>query len=250
LAFYECDANAVQLVTFNNSKGVFTNKKLREAVSYALDKDAIIMGAKEGVATRAEAPILPGYKGYPENFKGNQFDVEKAKQLMAEAGYANGLKVVMKTIDSEIYTKPTEIIKEQLRKIGIDVQIEVMARGKWMQDVVTNSDYEITFWAIVAPVSDADFCVYSQFYSKNAGGNGNFAECKIPELDKLLDQGRTSQNDAERTQIYEKVCNIIKDENVLVPILIGKRQYATNKDLKGVKINPAMKMYTYDWSWE
>ena len=249
LAFYECDANAIQLVSFNNSKGVFSNKKLREAVSYAIDKEAIIMGAKEGVATSVDAPILPNYAGYPDNFKGNPYDVEKAKQLVAEAGYPNGLKVKMKTIDSEIYIKPTEIIQEQLRKIGIDVEIEIMARGKWMEDVVTNADYDITFWAIVAPVSDADFCMYSQFHSSKTGGNGNFAECKIPELDELLEQGRQSQDPKERVEIYRKACNIIKEESVLVPILLGKRQYATNKDLLGVKINPAMKMYSHDWSW-
>ena len=250
LAFYECDANAIQLISFNNSKGIFSNKKLREAVSYAVDKDAIILGAKEGVATRVEIPIIPGYAGYPENIKGNPYDPEKAKQLLAEAGYPDGFKVKMKTIDSEIYTKPTQIIQDQLRKIGIDVEIEIEERAKWMADIVTNSNYDITFWAIVAVVNDADFCVYTQFNSKNTGGNGNFAECKIPELDVLLEQGRASQNAAERKQIYGEVCNIIKNESVIVPLLMGKRQLATNKDLKGVKINPAMKYYAYDWSWK
>lgn len=249
LAFYECDANAIQLISFNNSKGVFSDKKLREAVSYAIDKEAIIMGAKEGVATSVDAPILPNYAGYPDNFKGNPYDVEKAKQILAEAGYPNGLKVKMKTIDSEIYIKPTEIIQEQLRQIGIDVEIEVMARAKWMEDVVKKANYDITYWAIVAPVSDADFCMYSQFHSSKTGGNGNFAEVKIPELDALLEQGRISQNAEERKVIYEKACNIVKDESVLIPILLGKRQYATSKDLLGVKINAAMKMYSYDWSW-
>jgi peptide/nickel transport system substrate-binding protein len=69
LAFYECDANAIQLISFNNSKGVFSNKKLREAVSYAIDKEAIIMGAKEGVASSVEALYFPIMQGYPDDFR-------------------------------------------------------------------------------------------------------------------------------------------------------------------------------------
>lgn len=249
LAFYECDSNAIYVIFFNNSKGIFSNKKLREAVSYAVDRDAIILGATEGVSTRVETVIMPGYAGYPENFKGNPYDPEKAKQLLAEAGYPNGFKVKMKTIDSDIYTLPTQIIQEQLRKIGIDVEIEIEERGKWMADIATNSNYEITLYAIVAIIYDADFCVYSQFHSSTIGGSGNWSECKIPELDVLLEQGRASQNAAERKQIYREVSNIIKNESIMIPLMQGKRQYATNKDLKGVKINPAMQFYSYDWSW-
>jgi peptide/nickel transport system substrate-binding protein len=83
-------------------------------------------------------------------------------------------------------------------------------------------------------------CIHNSTAAK-PGGNGNFAECKIPELDELLEQGRQSQDPEERVEIYRKACNIVKEESVLVPILLGKRQYATNKDLFGVKINPAMK---------
>ena len=250
LAFYECNAYANNSIAFNNSKGMFSNPKIREAVSYAIDKDAIILGAKEGMATRVECAVVPGYTGYPENFKGHPYDPEKAKQLLAEAGYPDGFTVKMKTIDSEIYKKPTEIIQEQLRKIGIDVEIDVMARSKWVEDVLTNGDYDITFWATIGIVDDADFCLYSQFHSSNVGGNGNFSECKIPELDKLLEAGRASVDEKERKEIYTEACEIIRDNNVILPIYLPYRQIATNKDLDGVTVNAALKIYSYGWSWK
>lgn len=249
LSFYECDAAAYVLIAFNNEEGRFTNKKLREAVSYAVDREAIIIGAKEGVASPVEAAMVPMCEEYPEGFKANPYDPEKAKELLTEAGYPDGLKVKMKTIDSVVYTKPTEVIQEQLRQIGIDVEIEIMERGAWNNDILANTDYEMTLWAVPITVIDADFATYSQFHSSMRGGNGNFTNCNIPELDKLLEEGRVCQPGDERKEIYRQVCQIIKDESVLVPLFAAKRQLATSKDLKGVYANPTCKYYLYEYSW-
>lgn len=250
MSFYECDSASYILLSFNNSKGIFADKKLRTAVSHAIDRENIITGAKEGVATPVEAAMIPMCAEYPENFKANEYDVEKAKKLLADAGYPNGMTVTMKTIDSEVYYKPTEIIQEQLRAIGIEVKIEVMERGKWINDVVVNADYDMTVWAIPTPVIDADSCMYSQFHSSGRGGNGNFSECSIPELDKLLEKGRESMDPAERKEIYAKACNIIKEESVIVPLYSPKRQIAADARLKGISVNPALKVFTYDYSWK
>lgn len=250
MSFYECDSASYILLSFNNSKGIFADKKLRTAISHAIDRENIIMGAKEGVATPVEAAMIPMCAEYPENFKANEYDVKKAKELLADAGYPDGLTVTMKTIDSEVYYKPTEIIQEQLRSIGIDVKIEVMERGKWINDVVVNSDYDMTVWAIPTPVIDADSCMYSQFHSSGRGGNGNFSECNIPELDELLEKGRESMDPKERKEIYAKACDIIKEESVIIPLYSPKRQIAADARLKGVTVNPALKVFTYDYSWK
>lgn len=250
LSFSECDSASYILLSFNNSGGIFADKKLRTAISHAIDRENIITGAKEGVATPVEAAMIPMCAEYPDNFKAKDYDVAKAKRLLAEAGYPDGLTVTMKTIDSEVYYKPTEIIQEQLRAIGIEVKIEVMERGKWINDVVVNGDYDMTVWAIPTPVIDADSCMYSQFHSSGIGGNGNFAGCNIPELDQLLERGRESMDSKERKEIYGKACEIIKEESVIVPLYSPKRQIAADARLKGITVNPALKVFTYDYSWK
>ncbi|MEL7647953.1 MAG: ABC transporter substrate-binding protein [Sedimentibacter sp.] len=249
LEYYEADQACYYLISFNNEKGIFSDKKLREAVNYAMDRESIIIGALEGVGTPVEAAMVPLVDEYPKDFKANEFNVEKAKQLMAEAGYANGFTVKMKTIDSPTYIKPTEMIQAQLAEIGITVEIEVMERGSWMADVLTNNNYEITFWAIPITVMDPDFATYSAFHSSMINGGGNFARVNIPQLDTLLEKGRASQSKEERAQIYADVCQIIKDESVIVPLFTGRRCIAANKDLTGVVAIPNLKYYVYDWSW-
>ena len=250
LIFEECVSNAFLFLAFNNNKGIFADKKLREAVSYAINRQDIIDGAKGGVGSPLEAFMLQICPEYPENFKANPYDPEKAKQLLTEAGYPNGFTVKMKTIDSLTYIRPTEVIQEQLRAVGIDVEMEIMERGKYMSDILANSDFEITFWAVVAKVIDADYCQYSLFHSSNMNGSGNYINANIPELDELLERGRTSQDAEERKKIYSRTCEIIRDESLSIPLFANTRTVVYDKNLKGVHINPAYRFYYFDCSWE
>jgi peptide/nickel transport system substrate-binding protein len=248
LAFYECTSNAFLYVAFNNARGIFANKKVREAVSYAINRQDIIAGAKNGVGEPVEVAMLAASPEYPQGFKANPYNLEKAKQLLAEAGYPNGFTVKMKTIDNPVYTKPTEVIQQQLGKIGIKIDIVVLERGKWMSDI-TNADFEITFWAVVARVIDADYCQYMLFHSANRNGGGNLINANVPELDKLLEQGRVTRDLNQRKEIYAKTTQIIKDESLIVPLFSTTRITVADKNIKGVTVNPMNINKYYDYSW-
>ena len=72
----------------------------------------------------------------------------------------------------------------------------------------------------------------------------------IPELDELLDKARLSTDEAERNELYLRVCEIVRDESLFVPMYTGERTYAAVKDLKGVHADPMVRYYTYGYSWE
>ncbi|MCQ1528916.1 ABC transporter substrate-binding protein [Lutispora saccharofermentans] len=249
LQYAECDSNAFLNIMFNNTKGPFADKRVREAVSYAVDRQELIDGAKNGMAAPLEAALLTSCPEYPVDFKANPYDLEKAKALLTEAGYPDGFTVKMKTIDSPTYSKPTEIIQAQLKKIGINIEIEIMERGKYMDDVTNKGDFDITFWAIVAKVPDADFCQYSFFHSENLKGKGNYMGINNPELDKLLSEGRACLDLEKRKEIYAKACEIIKEETMLVPLFMAKRTLAANTNLTGLELRPDnLRRYIYaDW---
>lgn len=249
LQYAECDSNAFLNIMFNNTKGVFADKRVREAVSYAVDRQELIDGAKNGMAAPLEAALLTSCPEYPVDFKANPYDLEKAKALLTEAGYPDGFTVKMKTIDSPTYSKPTEIIQAQLKKIGINIEIEIMERGKYMDDVTNKGDFDITFWAIVAKVPDADFCQYSFFHSGNLNGKGNYMGINNSELDKLLSEGRACLDPEKRKEIYAKTCEIIKEETMLVPMFMAKRTLAANANLTGLELRPDfIRRYMYaDW---
>ena len=112
ILYYETELNGNTYIAFNNTDGLFKNKKLREAVSYAIDKESMLIGAIEGAGAAVDNAIPRVSFGYSENVKGNALNIEKAKQLLAEAGYPNGLTLKLKTMDSATYFKPTEVLQD------------------------------------------------------------------------------------------------------------------------------------------
>ena len=250
LQYAEGESNAFLAIMFNNKSGPFADKRVREAVSYAVNRQEVIDGAKNGMATLLEAPLLTSCPEDPTDFKANPLDIEKAKELLTQAGYPNGFSCTMKTVDSPTYSKPTEIIQAQLKKIGIDVQIEIMERNKYVEEVTLQGDFDLTFWAIVSKVIDADFCQYTFFHSAYQDGKGNYSHIDNPQLDALLDEGRACIDPVRRKEIYAETCQIIKDESMMVPMYMAKRTLAANKDLVGLELRPDnTRRYKYaSWS--
>lgn len=246
IKYYETESNSFYFVSFNNEEGLFSNKLLREAISYAVDRESLILGALEGNGAALESAIPTNCFGAPENFKGNPYDVEKAKALLAEAGYPDGLTLKIPTL----YLDPTEVLQDQLRQIGITAEIEQMERGAWLQDVYTDNKYDITVGSYSALVPDADQITYNRYHGDFVGGGNNMVRCNIPELNEALDLARTSQDTEVRKAEYTKACEILRDESVLIPLYSSMNGIAANKDLKGVRAHPVQRAYVYDYSWQ
>ncbi len=249
LKYYEAPQACTFLVAFN-FKGIFGDKRLREAVALAIDKEDLILGAVNGMADPTDEGITPLCPQAPKGFKGLGYDPEKAKALLAEAGYGKGLNVTMRVIGAANYTKPAEVLQAQLRRIGINMKIEPMERASWFDLVFAKGQFDITFYAHAISVVDADFCTYPFFHSSEADGKGNnYSGIKNPELDDCLDRARLSLDEAERNGYYLKVCEIIRDDSVIVPCYTGKRTMAAVSDLRGMYADPMMRYYTYNYSW-
>lgn len=248
ILYYETELNGNTYIAFNNTDGLFKNKKLREAVSYAIDKESMLIGAIEGAGAAVDNAIPRVSFGYSENVKGNALNIEKAKQLLAEAGYPNGLTLKLKTMDSATYFKPTEVLQDQLAQIGITAEIEKMERGAYLSDVYSNAMYDMTVMSMVYEITDAD-AIYAFFHSDMIKNGQNFFRVNNPELDKLLDQGRSSTDSNLRKQTYEKVAKLLNDEVVLIPLYSYMMGVAVNKNLKGVQASSIQYYDVYSFSW-
>lgn len=250
LVYYEAEQACTFLVGFNNAKGIFADKRMRDAVAYAIDREDLTLGAVNGMAAPVEAAVVPICPQYPQDFKGLPRDIEKAKALVVEAGYPDGVTVAMRVIGAANYTKPAEVLQAQLRKIGINLKVEAMERGTWFDVVYGGGNFEITFYATPISVADADFCTYPYLHSSETNGKGNnYMGVRNPELDKYLEEGRLSSDKNARNAAYLKVCEIVRDESIYIPCYTGKRTMAAVKDLKGVYADPMMRYYIYNYSW-
>ena len=249
ITYYETEIASTTFIAINHDSELGKNKKFREAVAYAIDRESMIMGAVEGVGTPIYTPMAKSCFGWPEDFKFREYDVEKAKKLLAEAGYPNGLDIELKTTESATYYKPTEVLQDQLKKIGINASITKMERGAFWDDILTKRDYTIAVSAYTAAFPDSDY-IYSMYHSSMIKEGQNYFNYSNPKLDELLDEGRKSNDEEEREKIYREVCEVVKDDVATIPLYTYMTPIAARKDLKGVKAHPTNRMFIYDFSWE
>lgn len=249
IEYYETEIAATVFIAFNHDDELFSNPKLRQAIAHAVDKESMVIGAVEGAGTPLETPFPPSVFGWPEDFKNREYNLEKAKALMVEAGYPNGLNITIKTTESPTYFKPTEVLQDQLKQIGINAELQKMERGAYFDDLLAKRDYGMAVTASTTSYPDAD-TIYSTYHSKYIVEGRNYFNYDNKELDALLDEGKTSIDQKRRKEIYRDVCEIFKEDVVSIPLYTYMTPIAANKNLKGVMAHPTNRMFVYDYHWE
>ncbi len=231
-------------------KSIFAdNKALREAICYALNKEDINIGATEGSAMVIDTPFPSFVANWPEDFKAQEYNPEKAKEKLAEAGYPNGLDLTLKIRTNTIYVAPAPIIQNQLAQVGINVEILEMESGTYLQEVYNDMDYDMTIYALSADYPDADHAMYRRFYSGNIGGGMNYLQINNPELDELIMKNRTTQDPAVHAECVRRFAEINRDEAYSAPLYAQTQTLAYNKGIKGANMSSIMEINFYKWSW-
>lgn len=234
---------------FNTTRAPFDDPAVRQAISYAINRQDIIDGGMNGVGWTIECPMPSGIFGYQEDFKHNAFDLEKAKQLLADAGYPDGFSCVLKCTPEDYVKMPAQVLQEQLRKLGIDCQMEVMERGAYLEDVQVNSNFDIIFAGSGALYADADSVTYKCLHSSAKGAGGNWSLYDNPQMDALLEEARTELDTARRDELYLQVSALCKEDCPIIPLCQSTNTLTAWKDLKGAYGHPATKYLFQDWYW-
>jgi len=182
-------------------------KKVRQAFNYALDREAIAKALGAGIGEANYQHLVPGQIGYSDKTVKYEFNLEKARQLMAEAGYADGIDVTVDFISRPEDTQNIQLYQQMLQQIKVRMTLQPSERVAWVQKMLSG-DYAMgTFLSGVRP--DPDLVLGYRFAK---GGPGNYALWETPELDKLFEEGRTTYDTAKRQEVYEKASNIIGEE--------------------------------------
>ncbi|MDR0647980.1 MAG: ABC transporter substrate-binding protein [Synergistaceae bacterium] len=250
VTFSEIDsATLIYIISFNNKKGVFADKRLREAVAYAINRSDIVEGALEGNGSPVEMPISPTCAGfYDPSYKFYPQDVDKAKGLLKEAGHPDGITVPIRLNQSSLYTKPAEVVQAQLRKAGINVQFELMERATYLSEIYEDMNYEITLYMFSTIYDDPDYIFFGRLHSSNIG-NTNYANYSNPEVDELIMKARSSNDHGERVRLYREISDAVKEDIPFIPLMTSSSTIASNSKLRGVVPSAASLFYVYDYSW-
>lgn len=192
------------ILAMNNGKSPFDQLKVRQAISYALDRKAIIDGASEGLGQPIGSHMSPSNKDYVDLTGTYPHDPVKAKELLKEAGLANGIKVTLKLPPPPYARLGGEIIASELRDVGIEAEIIPVEWAQWLDQVFTKKDYDLTIVSHVEP-NDIDIYARKDYYFNYHNAEFNKV---IEELDLTADEGK-------RKELLGKAQKILADDAVV-----------------------------------
>ncbi len=185
-------------------KEPFDNQQVRQAISMAVDKASIIEGIYDGYGVEAVGPIPPGVFGFDDSIEPIEYNMDEAKALLEEAGFADGFSTTIMTNDNPQRVDTAVLVQEALAELNIDVEIEVVEFGSFLDETAAgNHDMFILGWS--TPTADADYATYALFHSSQVGAPGNRSFLKDDEVDQLLDQGRQETDQDARAEIYSQL---------------------------------------------
>ena len=238
LDLVEEEALSMAYLGFNFQKAPFDNAKVRQAIAYAMNTNDIIESVVMGAGRSANSPIGPKVFGFNPNSKLYQQDYDKARQLMKEAGHEAGFKTTLWTNDNPVRVQIAQVLQAQLREIGIDMAIEVVEWGAFL-DGTSRGDHNMFILGWTTVTGDADYGLYALFNTKTQGGAGNRSFYSNAIVDEKLDAARMSSNAEERAAMYAEIQDILMEELPIVPIYNQYQNIGKQNNVEGFSMSPA-----------
>lgn len=235
---YRSEGYGTEYIGFNVKKTPFDDVRVRKAVAHAIEMESIIDGVFSNVGTKANSLLGSKVFGYHEQLKAYEYNLNEAKRLLTEAGYPNGFKTSLKTMDSKERINLAEVVQSQLKGIGIKVDIKVLEYGTFVEQV-TGGDAEMFIISWRNATGDADYNQYNLFHSSSHGAAGNTFFYSNKEVDRLIESARAVQDDQERIEIYKKAQELEMKDAVYVPVRVIENMAAVSNDVRGFEISPS-----------
>lgn len=226
-------------IWFNAQKPAFKDKRVRQAMNYALDVKTILQTLMKDTAVPMDAPIPPTVFGYAAQTP-YTYDAKKAKQLLADAGFANGFETDM-IWNPGSGPQDREIAQAMLSywsAIGVKVKDRGEERAQWLDDLL-KLNWEMDFQTNGVVTGDADF-VLRRLYTTAAKRNG-YANA---DLDKILEDAAASVDQKKRADLYAQACKILWDDAVGIYPFTLVQAFVYRQRVKGFKETPSFPVFT------
>ncbi len=251
--------SAYTYVGYNLRKAPFDDVLVRRALSYATPKEDIVNGIIFGKGQVATGPYKPNTYWYNPNVERYDYNIEKAKSLLAEAGYKdsnndgilekNGKKLQFDLITNQGNTTRSqiaEILQRSWAQIGVKVNIRILEWATFINEYINKGNFDaiVMGWNIV---QDPD--IFDVWSSSRCGGNGlNFICYKNDEVDRLLEVGQSTYDNKERKKAYDKIQEILAQDAPYTFLYVPDSNTALSKRFRNINPAPAGISYNFiDW---
>ncbi|MDP6559229.1 MAG: ABC transporter substrate-binding protein [Candidatus Binatia bacterium] len=228
-----------QYMGINLNHPILRRRGIREAIAHAIDREAIIRHLLKGLALPATGLLSPLHWAYEPAVKRYSYDPEKAKRLLDRSGFEDPdgegprprFKLSFKTTTLDIRRRIAEVIKEQLKQVGIELEIQSHEWGTFYGDI-KKGRFHLYSLAWVG-IADPDI-YFTIFHSQSIPPSGdNRGRYQSPAADRLLEAGRTSLDQDDRRRIYSKVQKILAADLPYIPLWWVKNVVVTTPTLRG-----------------
>jgi peptide/nickel transport system substrate-binding protein len=236
---FECDGADRDGLFLNQSDERFADLKVRQAISYAIDREELVQAAYDGAALPATDGLNQSY-GFPEPESRFEFDPEKAKALLAEAGYPDGFATeIAYGIDRPGPQAEQEAINiaSQLAKVGIEASLRVIASPAEFQSAYLDGTYQMMIQTEPPAIPDASYA--SGLYSSCGGFQNSYGYCN-ERYDELTSEIRRTAPGPERDQLMAEISSLIVETIPVVYLVDSRvpRAFAGNIDLSTYNHQP------------
>ena len=231
------------------AQGPLNDIRVRQALSLGMDRDAILnlVGAGLGTVSGHVPPSLAEYWVPPEELPFFERDIERAKQLLAEAGYADGFTMdIIYIPEFAVMQFSAELLAEQWKEIGLDATARSTEYGVWLDERVETFPYFVST-NLTFNMADPDHVLYNCFHS--SGSCAQWDAWSDPEMDALLDQARQETDPAMRVQLWKDVQVMLAERIPALTSFAPIEIDVVQKWVKGYTPHPSAVQFGFKWTW-
>ena len=246
---YRYPSSGYLYMGYNLRHPLFGDKRIRQAMTAAINKDELIQGVLFGMGQKAVGPIVPGRWAYNPNVKDIAYDPKRAAELLAQAGWkkknSDGILVkdgkpfkftILTNQGNQQRLMTAQIVQQRLRQVGIDVKIRIVEWAAFLKEFVNKGNFEVVLlaWSIT---QDPD--MYDVWHSSKTNPSElNFVGYKNPEVDRLLVEGRSTFDIEKRKRAYFRIQEILAEEQPYTFLYVPDALPVVSARIRGVEPAP------------
>ncbi len=224
----------IRFIGLNLAREPFNNPLVRQAIAAVVDREAMLQPTVFGHGTPVETLFPPDFWAALQQ-EVRPPDVERAKQLLTEAGMPDGFSTTITSWSQYSFlSNAAVVLQEQLRQIGIEAELNLVENATMIEQVNQTSQFDIAVTGTSAYV-DPHTVLFSNF---KTGEPGNWVSYSNPRVDELLDQGVAATDQAERAEIYQEAQRILLEELPWINLFVANQYEAMKNDVRGYEHIP------------
>ncbi|NYB75279.1 ABC transporter substrate-binding protein [Sedimentibacter hydroxybenzoicus DSM 7310] len=243
LSLYTNESVAVTFLALNFDRELLSNTKIRRAIAHAIDNDALRKACLMDAALTANSFLpstVPGYKADTAAFG---YDVEKAKSLLAEAGYPDGISFPLAFYQSSDNRRVGEVLQAMLKEANIDLELSEMETSTYTPFLNSREQFA-AITTLNNTLRDPNYTL-SKLYSDAQGVGGNRVNYNNPEMDDLLNRASSESDWDKRVELYDEIQELMYEDTVWIPLYSAKVCIGTTSTLRGYTMEFPMNYQNY-----